>query len=322
MADPNIGQRQASTWEALIGKTPEDNIHDDYWLQRKMKEMGGYKSIDGGRLVEIPLEYALNPNVAWVGEDETLATTRPNVFDSAQFTPKILAGTTTFNEFEKAINQGSGQKFDLQDARMENLRQTMFGGVNSMLFGAASGNQPGGLQDLVPTDPTTGSVGGINRGTFTFWRSQQTSGAKTTTAFDNLRSTWTSVYNLCSNGISGKHPKVVVTTRTVFQGFEGLLIANDRYIRDSAGDKANANYQSDALLFKGAQVSYDNDCVSGSAYFLNFEFFKLAYWSGFWMKAFPAVDPANQLGDVFKVMCVCVPVVNNSRRLGVVTAIT
>ena len=322
MADPNVGQRQASTWESYVGKTPEDNIHDDYWLQRKMKELGGYKSLDGGRVVNATLEYALNPNVAWVGEDDTLSTIRPNVFDEATYNLKILAGTTTFNEFEKAINQGSAQKFDLQDARMENLRQTMFSNINSMLLGAASGNQPGGLQDLVPTDPTTGTVGGINRAVFTFWRSQQTSGAKTTTAFDNLRSTWTSIYNLCSNGVSGKHPQIVVTTRTVFQGFEGLLIANDRYIRESAGDKANANYESDALAFKGAQVSYDNDCASGVAYFLNFAHFKLAYPKGFWMKAFPAVDPANQLGDVFKVMTVCVPIVNNSRRLGVVTAIT
>ena len=102
---------------------------------------------------------------------------------------------------------------------MENLRQTMFSNVNSMLFGAASGNQPGGLQDLVPTTATSGTVGGINRAVFTFWRTQQTSGAKSSTAFDNLRSTWTSIYNLCSNGVSGKHPKDVVTDRTVFQGY-------------------------------------------------------------------------------------------------------
>jgi len=45
----------------------------------------------------------------------------------------------------------------------------------------------GGLQFLISTTPTTGTVGGINRATFSFWRNQQTSGAKTTTAFDNLR---------------------------------------------------------------------------------------------------------------------------------------
>jgi len=322
MADPNVGQRQASTWESYVGTSPEDNIHDDYYLQRKMKEMGGYKSLDGGRVVNATLEYALNPNVAWVGEDDTLPTVRPNVFDEATFNWKILAGTTTFNEFEKAINQGASQKFDLQDARMENLRQTMFNFVNAALFGSASGNQPGGLQDLVPVDPTTGTQGGINRATFTFWRSQQTSGAKTTTAFDNLRSTMTTIYNLCSNGVSGKHPKVAVTTRTVFQGFEGLLIANDRYVRESASDKGNSNYQSDALAFKGCTLSYDNDCLAGALYFLNFDHFKLVYPKGFWMKPFPAVDPANQLADVFKVMTICVPIINNARRLGVVSSIT
>jgi hypothetical protein len=60
-------------------------------------------------------------------------------------------------------------------------------------------------------------------------RNQQTSGAQTTTAFDNLRAAMRSIYNLCSNGITDQHPSFGVTTRTVFEGFEGLLLANERF---------------------------------------------------------------------------------------------
>ena len=76
--------------------------------------------------------------------------------------------------------------------------------------------------------------------------------------FDNLRSSWRSIYNLCSNGIGGEHPKFITTTRTVFEGYEGLLIANERFTDGSKSGVADGGFQNDKLKFKGAMVSYDN----------------------------------------------------------------
>jgi hypothetical protein len=322
MAAPQTGQRGATAWEAVVGTKPEDNIHPTYWLQQKLKDDGGYKSIDGGKTVNAILEYALNPNVGWIGETDTVGTVVPDIFDEAIFNWKFLAGAVAHTEVEKAINQGSGRKTDLLAGKLENLDNTLKSAVNTMLFGASSTNTPSGLTDLVSVTPTTGTVGGINRATFTFWRNVQVTGTKTTTAFDNLRSSITSAYNTASAGYLGVPPSFIVTTQTVFQGFESLLVANERYDRHNIDDKGVSGFKGDSLMCKTMPMSYDAACTSGVAYLLNGKFFKLAYAKGFWMKAYEPVDPANQYADVFKVLSVCVPIVTNSRKLAVVSVIT
>jgi hypothetical protein len=180
----------------------------------------------------------------------------------------------------------------------------------------------GGLGLIVPANPAVGSPGGINRATFTFWRSQQTLGTQTAAPFDNLLSAMRKLYNNCSNGVSGMHPTFSVTTQIVFEGFEAKLTLNDRYIRESKSDKGITGYKSDSLMFKDIPIAYDVACPAGLLYMLNTTNLKLAYQSGYWMKGFPAVDPANQTVDIFKVMTICNLYSNNPRRLGVVTVIT
>jgi hypothetical protein len=268
------------------------------------------------------LEYALTPNVAWQGETDTVATAVPDILDEAKYDWKILGASVAHTEFEKAITQGTGKKTDLLGAKMENMNNSIDAALNTMLFGAASGNIPGGLTDIVSVTPSTGTVGGINRANFTFWRSIQVTGTKTTTAFDNLRSTTFSAYNSAAAGMLGKRPKIAVTTQTVFQGFASLLVANERYIRENVADKGISGFTPGSMMMIDMEANYDAACGSGLLYLLNFEFFKLAYPKGFYKKGYPAVDPANQFGDVFKALTICVPYSNNCRKLAVVSAIT
>ena len=110
-----------------------------------------------------------------------------------------------------------------------------------------------------------------------------------------------------------------VTTRTVFEGYEGLLIANERFTDKSSGEGGFAN---DVLQFKGAKISYDNDATAGELRFLNPRFLKLAYKTGAWMKMRPAITPANQTIDIILVRTMANLIATNPRRLGAVTAIT
>jgi len=321
---PQSGQTVAADWEAVVGTSPEDNIHDDYWLFNRLSKGKGFKSVDGGRTINWNLEYALNTTVAPYTDTDTISTTRVDVFDEAIFQWKEIAGTAVMSELEAAKNQGSGGKFDLLEAKLENLRNTFKSVINEGLFSAGTGSsskQIGGLQHIVSSTPTTGTVGGINRATYSFWRNQQASGAKTSTAFDNLRATMRTVYNDCSNGVASQHPEFAVTDQTVFEGYESLLIANEQ-VTSKEKSQADAGFKNEYLMFKDIPISYDNDCLAGALYFLNTRNLKLCYQKGRWMKAHDAIRPANQTVDVFQVLTIANLVSNNSRRLGVVTAIT
>src|SRR6185503_14335688 len=106
---------------------------------------------------------------------------------------------------------------------------------------------------------------------------------------------------------------------TTFEGFEGLLLANERFTDKSDGD---GGFKNEVLKFKGAKISYDNDCPAGNMYFFNPRFLKLTYVKGSWFKMLESQRPANQTLTVFPVRTVCNLTSNNARRLGVLTVIT
>lgn len=322
MAAPNQGQEVAESWEAYVSSDPVDNVFARHYLLEKLRENGSFEK-QNGRLFKHTLEYALNSSVKFMGEYDSLDVTAQTTFDECQYTPKNIGGMVPMSEFEKAITANGAGKFDLMAAKLDNLKNTIEETVNTSFFSDGTGSaglEFGGLQLLVSSSPSTGTVGAINRATFSFWRNQQTSGAKTTTAFDNLKSTWTSIYNLCSNGIGKENPTFAVTTQTVFQGFESLLTTQERYDRKGVGDKGISGFKGQSIQFKDIPVGYDPACPSGVAYMLNNR--NLHAVTEVWMKGFPAVSPANQFIDVFKVLCIANLTTDNPRRLGAITAIT
>lgn len=322
MANPNAGQRVAANWELVVKTKPEDQIHDDYWLLNRFSQGEGFVGKSGGDFIAVPIEYSLNTTVSSYSDLDTISTTRSDNFDRYESQWKEYAGTYVISDLESDRNAGEGRVFDLEAAKLQNLKDSFRSTLNADLFGAGTGNSSKvltGLQGLVSSTPTTGTVQGVDRATYTFARNQQASGAQTTSAFDNLRAVMRSTYNLCSNGVSDAHPSFAVTTRTVFEGFEGLLLANERFTDKGSGD---GSFKNETLKFKGAAISYDNDCGSGLLYFLNPKFLKLYYKTGAWMKPQPAIRPANQTADIIVIRTMCQLVALNPRRLGVVTAIT
>jgi hypothetical protein len=327
MPEPNQGQLIASAWEKVIGKEPNDNIFTSRALFYALGEEGFKQEVDGGRLIEFSLEYAENSTFKSYDELETLDTTRVNVFDCARYEWKIHAGTVVFSDLEKLRVQAKAGKFDYVEEKLQNARDSHIADINRAGYGDGSGNggkNIEGLAKLIPDSPLTGTVGGINRANFSFWRSKAAEGTKTTNAFDDLNSAMTSVYNQCSNGGSEFAPTAALTSRTVFEGFEGTQLTYQRYNKDGKSQRGfSAGFANDALMFKGANVFYDEDCTpSDNLFFVNPKFLKLAYLKGAWMKMKSPIEPANQLSQVYRLFTMGNMGTNQSRRLGVVYDIT
>ena len=325
MADPNQGQTIATLWEAVVGQKPTNNIFNSRALFYALGDEGFKEQVPGGRLFEMTIEYSQNTTFKSYGEFETLDTTRIDVFDCARYDQKIAAGTIVFSDLELARNAEANRKIDILEAKLENGKNSAIASLNVMLNGDGTGNGGkdfDGIQKIISSTPTTGTVGGINRATFSFWRNRQNSGAKGSTAYDNLRTSMTTTYNQCSLGGVESTPTAAITDRATFEGYESLLVANERYNKDKGLRGGDAGFDNKALLFKGAEGLYDEDAPSGNLYFLNPDYLKLVYYKGGWMKMYPEVDPANQLSNVHKVATFANMGTNASRHLGVVTAIT
>jgi hypothetical protein len=336
MPDPNLGQIISTVWEGQVGNKPNDNIFNSraffYSLagggQKGLKGGVGFEgreALAGGRNFDFTLEYAVNPNFRSYGEFENLDTTRTDVFDAARYDWKISAGTIIFSDLEELRAQGSAGKIDLIASKLENGKNSHIADMNTQLLGTGAGNggkDMNGLQNIISATPTTGTVGGINRANFAFWRNKQTSGAQTTSAFDNLRAAMRSIYNQCSLGGVIAAPTAALTNRTVFEGYESLLIANERFTTDDKQNDGHGAFQNAALKFKGATLFYDEDLSLSSCYFYNPKYLKLIYLKGAWMKMKEKVEPSNQLSMVYRLYTIANLGTNNSRHCGVVNAIT
>lgn len=322
MADPNDGQVVTEAWEAYVNQDPVDNIFVRHALLEQLRSNGSFEKQNGRAIFHI-LEYATNSTVKWMSEYETLSVTPQTTFDQAEFAWKLIGGDVPMSEFEKAITAAGAGKFDLMAKKIDNLKSTIEETVNTACFADGTGTSSkeiGGLQEIVQTTPSTGTTGGISRDSFSFWRNQQQTGTKTSTAYDNLRSHLGLVYDNCSNGVGKENPTFVVTSSTIFNAYHNLLLANERYARTGTGDKGISGFKQQSVMFRDIPVFYDSACTSDSAYVLNNRNLHLVY--SVWMKGFPAVQPSDQFADVFKVLCILNMTSDNLRRLGVINSIT
>lgn len=320
MAVPNRGQLVAAAWEDYVKTDPADQVFNFFWLLENMKVGDGFRKGNGDPITGT-IEYSTNTTVKAMSELETLDVTRIDVFDRYEYAWKFVGGNIVMSEFEKQVTANGAGKFELEAGKIDSLNNSMKQLINVDLFSdgtGTGGKQAGGLQYIVSSTPTSGTVGAINRATYSFWRNQQASAAKTSTLFDNLKGTMRSLYNLSSSGVGMQTPEFAVSDRPTFEGFESLSVSIERLERKSASDQLISGFKGDHIMFKDIPWSYDNAAPSALAYILNRRNLFIRYM--LWMKPFPPQTPVNQFVDVVKILTIYNLCSDNPRRLAVATA--
>ena len=325
MATPSglPSQDVVHAWQAITTENPVDNVFLEYSELARYEEGKAFYKRTGGSSLIGTVEYAENPTVASMSPTTALNTTIADTFDQWEGQWKQYGGTFTMTTFERATNRGAERKFELERAKVKNLRSSFRKKINEHIFGnTAVATDISGYQTLIPDAPATGIVEGINAGTYSWWRSKQVVGTSTANPYDNLRAKMREIRGLCSKGQGVKFPTRYVTTEPIARGYEGLLLANERIVDEKTDAKANGAFSGNTYYLGDAKVFWDFACPAAHMYALNEEDIQLAYQSGFWMHGYAAVDPADKLLDVFKVETQCQLIVKARRHLGVITAIS
>ncbi len=318
----NSGQNVSAAWEAYVPLDPTDNIFQRHFLLEQLRANGSFEK-QNGTVVRCNLEYALNPNVKFMSELETVTVFRPDTFDNAEYAWKFIGGDVPMTDFERGITSGGASKYDFEARKLQNLKNTIEEKSNTAFFSdgtGTGGKEFGGLALLVSTTPTTGTVGLINRATYSFYRNQQNTGTKTTNPGDNLLGAMTTNYNSCSNGIGEENPTYAIGTQTTFEIYESLTPTIERLVRTGDDNKLVRGFKGQNIAFKDIPFGYDPSCPSGNIYILNNRNLKFVYMQ--WMRGEPAIRPSDGFWDVFKVLTIGNLITDNPRRLGVVSAVT
>jgi hypothetical protein len=321
MANPNIGQVIAATWTRLVTDKPEDNIFYDRWLfDQFTTKNGGIRKVTGGNPIGVSVEYAINSTFRSYLDGEVLEVQAQTIFDEAQYQWAEHSGTITYSVRQEWINSGDSQKFDLIAGLVENAMNSHKQDIAKAAFGTVTSNAKNinGLQDLVSTADSN-TVGAISRTTFSWWRNNNDTATNSGTAYNTLRAKMGTMYNSCSNGAFADHPTTLVTTQTVFEAYEALLTANERF---TSKDKGEGAFKNEVISYKGAKMAYDADCTAGYMYFLNPKYIYFVVAKDVFMKLGKELEPVNQHIRVRKIHSILQFVASQPRRLGVLSSIT
>lgn len=292
----------------------EDNIFSNLTLLYWLKEAGHIEKVSGGEQIVEPLLYGTNGTTGSYAGYDNIPTTPQEGITAAVYDWKQYAVSIAISGIEEAKNRGEEQVISLLKAKIDQAEMSAQEAMNTMFYGDGTGNGGKdwlGLAAIVDSTPSTGTVGGIDAATNTWWRNKQqaaaVSGAFEITDLSNL-------YNKCSKGKI--KPEFLLTEQDAWERYESLLQPQLRYQSTKAADAGFEN-----LLYKSAPVMWDEELAnSGLIYFLNSKFLKLKVHSDVWFKATPMEKPHGQDARYSQILCYGNLTTNNRRFQGVLTS--
>ncbi len=297
-----------------------DQWHQDHVFLAFMRAMGGFRTKIVEPSIQISLNVTRDPTVATRGTWDPVPLTDVEHLRASEYTPKVLDGAATINRFEMTAG-GTEKNLDLWDERIDNVVLTMEDEFNRQALQASgAGNDFGGLPLIVADDPTTGTVGGIDRSVVgnEYWRNQfvSSTGVFSTAGLTDLRN----LRNLVNTGSIRKANKLSVTTSAVFNEYEATQSDNVRYAGPLSEKIGDAILES--LMFGNEPVIWDDAVVAGRWYMLNFDNIFFCAAKEFQFTLDPPILSEAQYSMSAKIATYGNWVTNNPRRLGVLFGIT
>ena len=269
MSSPNLSEIVTTTLRNR-SRQLADNVTNHNALLRKMRERGNVVELSGGRDIVRELEYQANDTVNFYSGYEVLDTSPADVLSSAVYDWKQLAGTVTISGLEEIKNSGPEAIINLLEARISVLEKSLENSLSTSLYSdgtGSSGKEVGGLQ-LVIADAGTGTVGGINSSTFTFWQNVQTTATSSAFSSTNVQADMNNIYLSLVRGVD--KPDIVTADANAYKAFLASLQTIQR-VADA--DEANAGFVTTRYL--GSDVYYDDQVPTNKMYFINTSYLRL-----------------------------------------------
>jgi hypothetical protein len=274
MASPNTNFSEiiTTTLRNRTGKLA-DNVTDNNAILYRMKQRGRSKPASGGRTLVQELAYQDNSTFMWYSGYDPLDVSATDVMSAAEFDWKQCAVAVTISGLETLQNAGKEKILDLMEARIDVAEKTMANKISLGMYADGTGNggkEIGGLQHLVNVT-NTGTVGGINGNTYSFWRNyaRDASTAGVTLSATTIQSEWNIVY---SNLVRGTDkPDLIMVDNTQWLYYLSSLQSIQRITNEKMASAGfmNLKYMDADVVLDGGQ---GGNVPTGYAYFLNSDY--------------------------------------------------
>jgi hypothetical protein len=250
-----------------------DNVSAHNALYGRLKKRGKIKSLSGGYEIVRPLDYAENGTFQRYSGFDTLNVSASDVLTAAKYDWVQSAINVVASGRELRMNSGKEQLIDLAASRTRNAMRTAANNMSLDLYSdGALANQMGGLAHIIQ-NAGTGTVGGINSSTYTFWQNKYREAAGTgSISKSTIKGEMNGIYLNLVRGTD--KPDLIVSTHDFFAMYWEALQDLQRYADDTS---ATAGFRS--LKFVDSDVIFDsnsNFATTGEKmYFLNTNYLEL-----------------------------------------------
>lgn len=231
-----------------------DNISNNNALLAYLRKKGREKLVSGGREIMQELRYAQNQSFMWYSGAETLNISLNDTMTAARFPWKQASIAVILTGLEDLQNASDEAMLDLIEERVDTAEDTFWNQMSAGVYSDGTGwggKQINGLSSLISKVPTSGVVGGLDRGAQIWWRNLAVNGNT------DSRGLVTS-----SNIVSYMNSSTIALKRNS-DGVDLIVADNNYYLAylnalqplqriDSDGDKGDVGAGFTSLMYFGA----------------------------------------------------------------------
>lgn len=325
MTSPNsVFTELVSTTFRKMRREVADNVSNRNALLKYLKKRGNYETEDGGLTIVTPLEYATNQTYQRYSDWDVLNIAASDVITAAEYQWRQIALNVVSSGRELRVNSGESRLINLAKSKMKNAIHTFNNNFSSDVYSNGTlSNQVNGLQALI-ADAGTGTVGGINSTTFSFWQNSvqsaaapiQGGGAVTVGPTTIEASIMLPLWLQLDRGPDDQ-PDLIVMSNDYYSYFEASQVSLKRY---TSADMASGGFV--GLKYKNADVLFDggSGIPSAHGYMINTRYMKLVAHRDADLEVMDEIRPVNQDGAVVAILWMGNITLSNRYRQGVFKA--
>ena len=306
---PTIGQIAAVSYNAVLaeGRTPANQWESSGFLH-ELDRQGGIVHKSLGNQIEFPLDYRRNPGTAIQSTDlQAVVTTKTEVITSALFDIAEVTVPVTWSKKDEVQTPSENAKVAFVKSLLLNGFASHDDILETTFFASATTN---GFIPLAVhiVDAGTGSDGGIDSSTETWWRNQQATYIDDT----DIEAAFTSVWNSTTKSSGDKaQPSLMASDAATQSTFEGTQQPLQRY----ETQEMKAGFKT--LMFKTARYVFSQYGTTDVYFMKPGKSFSLVVSKEYFRDRGDTQELENANGWRFKIYSACQTGTGVRSRLGV-----
>lgn len=314
----------ATTTLQLIRPRIADNIFKANPTIAWFLMRGRVKIESGGKWIEEPLMYQKNTGVQAYKGYERLNVNPSEELTMAKYSWRQAAVPISIAGEETLKNAGESAVFNLLKTKIKVAENSMTEYFDEKTHAATATKDltrdPLGLDEIIEANATQGTLGGIDRNTYTWWKVQQdgndSSAIDLTTSTSTLTNHLINLYNKCSKGLNT--PDLMISPQELFERYEK---DNRQYLQVRDTNLLDVGFMNQK--FKRATWMWNENCRKTSAtagqhlYMISSEYMGYTIHRARNFKMSPFVTPHDQDAQIAQILWAGNMWTNNSRFQGV-----